>query len=85
MSRGIFKLKNATETIYSIAELGHIVTIDPGAEVDIMDPSLPMYYDAWLSIEQIKRSTTSQLAQSIQAGDLEITAEQPPSEFPFPS
>lgn len=72
VDKGILRIKNISGAPYSFEELGGH-TIQDQETVDLMDTSLPAFYDDWIAAwSAAKELSTTKLYQDIQAGDLEI-------------
>lgn len=78
-SGAVLKIRNDSGSSYVVEELGGY-SLDPGAEVDLMDEAIPGHYDSWEAARALVHSTpTAKLFQDIQGGDITITSEQRPT------
>lgn len=76
--RGKVRIKNVSGADYFIEELGDHQIADQ-EELDIMDPTLPSYYNDWEAANRLVTALTgAKLYQDIQAGDIEVVLNQPP-------
>lgn len=79
LSPGVFKIKNVSGGPYTVEEIDDYVLAD-NDEIDLCDPGLPgFYYTDWDSIQRMRKMSSSKLCQDIEAGDIQIVEEKPPS------
>jgi len=78
MKRGILTIKNVSGAAYQIAELGGH-EIEDNEEIDLLDDELPSFYSDWSDANRlVTETTTAQLYQDIQSGDIEVVTNTPP-------
>lgn len=81
MARGIFKIRNDSGSPYTLAELAGAV-IPTDGELDLMDPELPVFYDSWSAVQNLKTMIACQVYADLQSGDLTIVHEVEPTDLP---
>lgn len=78
---GVLKIKNVSGGPYTVEELDdHIMANDE--EINLCDSGMPVYYEGYKSaLRLVEETTTAQLYQDIQSGDIEVTEKTPPVVF----
>lgn len=77
MSRGIARFKNVSNAAFTVIEIAGR-TVQPGAEIDIMDDTLPVFYTDWTAVQYIMKTPGCSIYNGLKSGALVLLLFTPP-------